>query len=131
MARTFQAGDTLTVTREVDKYRPYYYAAVSGDFNPIHIDPEFGKMAGLGGNILHGMCTMGFAAEAIAQYLEDPARLKMIRVRFSKPVPIGETLTFTVKVARLEGGRIFGEVAAVNSKGEEVLKGGAFEAIAN
>lgn len=128
MAKTFQAGDTLVVTRAVDKYRPYYYAAVSGDFNPIHLDPDVGRQAGLGGNILHGMCTMAFATEAVQQYLEEPSRLKAIKVRFSRPVPIGETLTFTVRVTRVEGGRVHGEVAAQDSKGQDVLKGAAFEA---
>ena len=104
------------------------FAGFSGDFNPIHLDPEFARAAGFGGNILHGMCTMAFATEAVQAYLEDPSRLRAIKVRFSRPVAIGETLTFTVTVTRVEAGRVFGEVAALDSKGQEVLKGGAFEA---
>ena len=34
----FKLGDTFTHVRECDRYRPIYYAAASGDFNPIHID---------------------------------------------------------------------------------------------
>ena len=103
MPRTFQEGETHTVRRDVDKYRPYYYAAVSGDFNPIHLDPEFGQMAGLGGNILHGMCTLAWAAEVAVEYLGESRRLKSIRARFSRPVQIGETLTFTVRAAKRDG----------------------------
>ena len=36
----FTVGDTFELVREVDPYRPIYYAAASGDFNPIHIDRE-------------------------------------------------------------------------------------------
>ena len=40
------------------------YAGASGDFNPIHTDPEAGKAAGIG-LIAHGMLIMGFAGQAI------------------------------------------------------------------
>jgi 3-hydroxybutyryl-CoA dehydratase len=50
----FRAGDTFELTRQADRYRPVYYAAVSGDFNPIHIDPEVGRAAGFPGAILQG-----------------------------------------------------------------------------
>ncbi|NPD29863.1 hypothetical protein HPP06_41400, partial [Corallococcus exiguus] len=45
MARTFQVGDTFTHVRQCDRLRPVYYAGSSGDYNPIHIDPEVGKLA--------------------------------------------------------------------------------------
>ncbi len=51
-----QEMDPINV--EVDKYRPYYYAGASGDFNLIHIDNDFAKSVGLGGIILQGLCTM-------------------------------------------------------------------------
>src|SRR5919109_2338105 len=47
-----------------DKYVPHRYAGASGDFNPIHIDPEFAKQVGLPGNILHGLYTMAQVARA-------------------------------------------------------------------
>ncbi len=59
MAKQLSVGDTFTHVRECDKYRPIYYAAASGDFNPIHIDPDAGKAAGLGGPILQGLCLTG------------------------------------------------------------------------
>ena len=83
MAKTFKAGETFTHQRTCDKYRPIYYAGASGDYNPIHIDNEVGAKAGLGGAILQGLCTLAWAAEAATQYLDDPGKLKKIKVRFN------------------------------------------------
>ena len=49
LAKQFAVGDTFTHVRECDTYRPIYYASASGDFNPIHLDKDVGRMAGLGG----------------------------------------------------------------------------------
>jgi hypothetical protein len=69
-----KVGDTFSQVRQCDKYRPIFYAAVSGDFNPIHIDPEVGRAAGLGGNILQGLCTLAWAVETVAQHVKDPGK---------------------------------------------------------
>src|SRR5690606_18587636 len=98
-------------------------------FNPIHLDPTVGEAAGLGGVILHGMCTMAWAVEATVQFLGDPGQLRKFRVRFSRPVAPGDTVTFQGKVTGVEGGVVQGELSAKNQKGEDVLKGASFEAV--
>jgi 3-hydroxybutyryl-CoA dehydratase len=123
----FTVGDTFESVREVDPYRPIYYAAASGDFNPIHIDPRVGKAAGLSGTILQGMCTFSWLADACVSYLGDPARLRRIQARFSRPVLVGDVLRFTGRCAAVEGGLIRLELAASNQRGEEVLKGAVAE----
>jgi acyl dehydratase len=78
------AGDQvpeLSVTP--DKYLPHRYAGASGDFNPIHIDPEFAKAVGLPSNILHGLYSMGLVARAnTALAGGDPRALKRLSVQF-------------------------------------------------
>jgi acyl dehydratase len=68
---------------------------LSGDKNPLHIDPEFAKMGGFDTPILHGLCSFGFAGRAILQSICDgePARLKSFGVRFMGVVFPGDTLT--------------------------------------
>ncbi|HEY0881973.1 MAG TPA: MaoC family dehydratase [Archangium sp.] len=120
---TFQVGDTFTLVRTCDPYRPIYYAAASGDFNPIHIDPKVGEEAGLGGVILQGLCTLGWAVDAFIRYLGDPGKVSAVRVRFSKPVKPNDTVTIVGKVVSIENGTLTAELEATNQRGDDVLKG--------
>ena len=66
-----------------DKYLPHRYAGASGDYNPIHIDPEFAKQVGLPSNILHGLYSMAQVARACTQAAGgDPRSLRRLSVQF-------------------------------------------------
>ena len=66
-----------------DKYLPHRYAGASGDYNPIHIDPEFAKQVGLPSNILHGLWSMAQVARACVNAAGgDPRSLKRLSVQF-------------------------------------------------
>lgn len=67
---------------------------LSGDPNPIHVDPQIAKAAGFDRPILHGLCTLGVAGHAILKVCcgYQPNRLKSLRLRFSAPVFPGETI---------------------------------------
>jgi acyl dehydratase len=69
---------------------------LSADMNPLHADPEIARQAGYPRPILHGLCTYGMAARALAQTWADgdASRLTRLDVRFSAPVFPGETLAF-------------------------------------
>ncbi len=68
---------------------------LSGDVNPLHIDPEAAKAAGFPRPILHGLCTFGFATRAVLEGAcgGDVTRLKAFHVRFAQVVYPGETIT--------------------------------------
>jgi acyl dehydratase len=120
-------GETIELKHTLGKYDPIFYAGASGDFNFIHIDPEFGKMVGLGGNILQGLCTMAYTARAHTFWAGDPYALKRIHVRFSKPVYPENTVTVQSQVVKVENGVAYAEFKAVNQKGEEVIINGTAE----
>ncbi|MBV9508764.1 MAG: MaoC family dehydratase, partial [Caulobacteraceae bacterium] len=67
---------------------------LSGDHNPLHIDPRAAEAGGFERPILHGLCSYGVASRAVIQALcgHDPHRLRRFDVRFASPVYPGETL---------------------------------------
>jgi len=78
------AGDQIAGLQVTpDKYTPHRYAGASGDFNPIHIDPEFAKAVGLPNTILHGLYMMGLVARSATEAAGgDPRSLKRLSVEF-------------------------------------------------
>ena len=79
-----EPGESLPELRVLpDKYLPHRYAGASGDFNPIHIDPEFAKAVGLPQNILHGLYSMAQVARAHTEAAGgDPRALRRLKVQF-------------------------------------------------
>ena len=67
---------------------------LSGDYNPLHSDPNFAKAAGFPKPILHGLCTYGVACRSIIKTAcdNDVKKLKSFNCRFSSPVFPGETI---------------------------------------
>lgn len=88
---------------------------LSGDSNPLHIDPASAKVGGFDEPILHGMCTFAHCASMLLEHLCDgePARFSKIKVRFSAPVFLGDTLC--VRAWLVRPGRVLFE-AAVGSR---------------
>jgi acyl dehydratase len=119
----------LTVAQTIDKDQTYRYKEASGDPNPIHVDENVAKMAGLPGIIVHGLCTMAFTSKVMIDKLcaGDPTRLKRLHVRFSRPVLPGQTITTKVWSERDRDGRKVFAYETYNPDGQAVIKGGVAE----
>ncbi|MFD9072263.1 MaoC/PaaZ C-terminal domain-containing protein [Streptomyces lasiicapitis] len=67
---------------------------LSGDWNPLHADPEFAKLAGFDRPILHGLCTYGMTLKAVVDTVlgGDVSRVRAYATRFAGVVFPGETL---------------------------------------
>jgi acyl dehydratase len=102
------------------------YAGASGDFNPIHHDEEFAKMAGNPTVFGHGMLTAGLVAKCVTDFV-GPENLRRYKVRFATRVWPGDTITCKGKVTRKydEAGerRIDGELVALRQTGEVAVSG--------
>jgi len=79
---------------------------LSGDYNPLHIDPQVARAAGFEKPIVHGLCTFGLVGHALLKAYAGyhPQRLRGLGGRFSSPVFPGETIR--VESWAEEGGRI-------------------------
>jgi len=114
----------FTQDMPVKKGQTYIYAEPSGDHNPIHVDPDFAVTVGLGGIILQGLCTMAFVQKAVVDNAcdGDPTRLKKLKVRFSRNVFPGDTVTTTGWLREKKGGRQVIDLEARVDRGDVVIR---------
>mgnify|MGYP001089935854 CR=1 FL=1 len=125
-------GDAIPALEKapVSKDQIWRYAGASGDFNPLHMDDEWGTMAGMGGRIAHGMLLMGFVGQAITNYIPKK-NLKKFSVRFGGMTKLEDVITITgsIKDKRSDNGEniITGELVAADQNGDMKVSG-TFEA---
>jgi acyl dehydratase len=115
-------GDSIPELKVTpDKYLPHRYAGASGDFNPIHIDPEFAKAVGLPGNILHGLWMMAQVARANAQLADgDPRALKRLSVQFRGMGFPEQELVVSGTVKEADGDRVVVDTVAAQGENQVI-----------
>ena len=115
--KQLKQGESLPELRVTpDKYLPHRYAGASGDFNPIHIDPEFAKAVGLPGNILHGLYSMAQVARAHTDAAGDPRALRRLSVQFRGMGMPEQEIVVTATVKEAEEGRVVTETQAAQGE---------------
>lgn len=103
------------------------FARASGDTNPIHLDPEAARAAGLPGVIAHGMLTMALLGRLVTSWAPQD-RLRSLRTSFVAPVPGGEAITCSGTVTEVtrtggEGCRALVRLVARRADGTTVARG--------
>jgi acyl dehydratase len=117
------------ITYPVDPDQTFRYAKASGDDHTIHLDEQVARAAGLPGIVVHGLCLMAFAGRAVleSQGSQDPASVRRLAVRFSRPMAPGDELTTRVRGLGAVGAVSAVGFDAVDGAGEIVLKDGLLE----
>jgi acyl dehydratase len=116
-------GDSIPELKVTpDKYLPHRYAGASGDFNPIHVDPELAREVGLPGNILHGLYSMAQVARAsTAAAGGDPRSLKRLEVQFRGMGVPEQEITVSGTVKEVKEGRVVVETVA-EQDGKRIIR---------
>ena len=94
-APTSNEEPLATMRYGVDPDQSFRYADASGDYGTYHVDPKAAHEAGFPGVIVHGLCTMAFAARAIVDACceRDSSRLQRLGVRFTAPLLPDQEIT--------------------------------------
>lgn len=122
----------VTRGRTVTEADIVQFAALTGDYNPMHTNAEYMKSHPMGQRVAHGMLTLSYAVGQLYQlgFMERTVlAFRGLEMKFSLPVLIGDTthVRLTIKekkeMKRLGGGIITAEIKIVNQDGKTVQSG--------
>ena len=129
-----QVGDELPplVLPAVNRTTLALYAGGSNDHNPIHIDLDFARSAGLSDVFAHGMLSMAWLGRLLTGWV-DQRQLRSFGVRFASITHLGDRITCTGRIAeklQVDGeDRIRIEVRTANQDGDVKVVGEAVVAL--
>lgn len=119
----FGKPELESVALAVDEAAIMRYAAVTGDYNPIHVDPEFAAKTEMGGVIAHGTMSLNLIWQALERTLGRAALARIeLDIRFRRPVRVGDRIEAG---GTLDGSGARYAVWARNQHGENVIEGSA------
>ena len=95
----YKIGDSASFTKTITEEDVMKFAEVTGDFNPIHVNPEYAKSQMFGKQVAHGALSSGLISAVLGTKLFGPGILYGGQtVKFIKPVFFGDELTAVATV---------------------------------
>ena len=126
-----QALPTLTL-QPINRTTLALFAGASGDHNPVHIDIDFARKAGMPDVFAHGMLSMAWLGRLLTQWVPQ-MQLREINTRFAGITHLGHIITCTGRVVEKfenEGAKLVRvEIQSANQYGEVKILGDAVIAI--
>ncbi|KAB7619578.1 MaoC/PaaZ C-terminal domain-containing protein [Alkalilimnicola sp. S0819] len=117
-----QVGQVFETRRTLSQEDFNEFARLSGDDNPIHVDPAFAAKTHFGRTVSHGMLLYSLLGAAIEEHIPG-ARQLTHSMMFPTGTPAGETVTLRLEVLSVEGEQVRLGVASVRPNGDAGLQG--------
>ncbi|GIV58803.1 MAG: MaoC family dehydratase [Bacteroidetes bacterium] len=97
---TLQVGDAFSINRFISAEEVRQFADLSGDDNPIHVDPAYAQTTRFGRPIVHGVYLLGIVSKVLGRDFPGHGSVAVsISCRFLRPVHVDSEITVEVKVA--------------------------------
>lgn len=118
-------GQKASLNRSLTQNDIELFAAMSGDVNPAHVNPDFAKSDVFHGVVGHGMWTGALISTLLGTVLPGPGTIYLEQdLQFKHPVRLDDTLTITVVVQEKgEHNKVLFACTGVNQKGDVVIEG--------
>ena len=104
-----KVGDTTSFTKTVSESDVYQFAGITGDFSPNHVNKAYMEKSSYGRLMAHGALIVGFMSTVSTQIIahsreaeETPVSVGYDKVRFLKPVFLGDTITVAYTVSEID-----------------------------
>ncbi|EFD94445.1 MaoC-like protein [Veillonellaceae bacterium DNF00751] len=126
--RDITVGMTASLKKTITQADVEKFAAVTGDYNPLHMDEEFAGKTIFRGRIAHGMITGGLISAVLGTELPGKNTLYLEQeLKFLAPVRFGDTLVATVECIEKEDRRhkLVFKTVVTNQNGTVVTSGKA------
>lgn len=126
-SQEIKIGQTSRTSKQITPSDLTLYAAITGDFNPVHFDPVYAAKTRFKGPIAHGMIAAGVVSGLIGMKLPGPGTIYLKQtLNFLAPVKVNDVITACVEVvALLERNQVRLKTTCINQDGVNVLEGEA------
>jgi 3-hydroxybutyryl-CoA dehydratase len=98
-----EIGQAAEFSKTVTETDVSFFSAISGDFNPLHVDVEYAAKSRFGARVAHGPLTLALSAGLLGMQLPGLGTIAVTNhIEYLKPVYIGDTITSRVEVVDLD-----------------------------
>ena len=121
-----QVGDSLPplTLPPLTRHTLALYCGASGDHNPIHVDIDFARAAGLPDVIAHGMLSVAWLGRLLTDWVPQQA-IRSLDVRFVAPTQVGERITCSGRITEKTDTTVRLALQTANEAGTVKLSGEA------